>query len=410
VNEGFHREGVAVGDKLVKFVLVLAERQRRSAQEDGAVAEARRVVEMQGIVAPGIDGRVRRLPAKRSAGMRRVWRLLKEWLKTANAVLEMQGLTKQERWYAHQWCECWVGIQHQSRGAEDQRILCISRNGNVFRRQVQDAEEQHPTDAVAVEELAGSDAEESGAAVSEDGEDSEESAEPLALGWGASNIPVEMQDGVQCLKHSLNNILYAYGGGDSIASSAMFEEAARALNAKLRDVEHIPPEEFAGREGYAIEVAEEYLQVALPCCRLQHSVSPEVGDGESILGAVVHEAARGHFVCCRPRHSGEWEKVDSVGRQVETISRELALSMVPNSYFLYHQNHDCDHLLDEPVAADISGEPYAHGGEDGAATGSSGVLLFCRQCEIIKTIGNTGVCIVCICTCIYIYIYIYICI
>ena len=71
--------------------------------------------------------------------------------------------------------------------------------------------------------------------------------------------------------HSLNNILLAFAGGSHKATEKTFDEAAKALNEKLRSVENVPPEEFKNREGYAIEVAEQYLHTALPCCRLQHS-------------------------------------------------------------------------------------------------------------------------------------------
>ena len=51
------------------------------------------------------------------------------------------------------------------------------------------------------------------------------------------------------MEHALDNILYAWGGGNQIASSANFEEAAVTMSERLRIVEKIPPEEFASRMG-----------------------------------------------------------------------------------------------------------------------------------------------------------------
>ena len=62
VNEGFHRESSCVGDKIVKFMLVLAERQRCSVAQDGSIPPARRLADIDAIPVPPMRGRVRRLP------------------------------------------------------------------------------------------------------------------------------------------------------------------------------------------------------------------------------------------------------------------------------------------------------------------------------------------------------------
>ena len=92
---------------------VFARMQRASARDDWTVPEQRRIAEIRDIAVPGMDGSVNRFHAKK-AGARRLCRALRVWLKTDNALLTLCGLTRQERWYAHNWCECLVGLQHAS--------------------------------------------------------------------------------------------------------------------------------------------------------------------------------------------------------------------------------------------------------------------------------------------------------
>ena len=96
---------------------VLAERQRARARDDLTVLEPRMIAEIRDIAVPGMDGSVNRFHAK-TAGARRLCRALRVWLKTDNALLTLWGLTRQERWYAHNWCECWVGLYHASTGSD----------------------------------------------------------------------------------------------------------------------------------------------------------------------------------------------------------------------------------------------------------------------------------------------------
>jgi hypothetical protein len=172
-------------------------------------------------------------------------------------------------------------VQHESTGSDEQRVMHIRKGDHIFRRQLQDENEKHPDDAVNGPE--GSAAEDSN-----DGDDSAASEEDSADGaLVPSHFPVEFQDGVLCLKHSLNNVLYAYAGGAKIATTEQFGQAAADLNAHLGQVENVPPERFGDRSGYMIDVASQFLTTHLPRCRIQHSESIEVGDGEDILSACL---------------------------------------------------------------------------------------------------------------------------
>ena len=63
---------------------------------------------------PGSAGRVRRFPAKKTSSMRKLWRLLREWMKSGKTALHIEGLSKQDRWYVHEWCSCWKGLSSLS--------------------------------------------------------------------------------------------------------------------------------------------------------------------------------------------------------------------------------------------------------------------------------------------------------
>ena len=73
--------------------------------------------------------------------------------------MDLPNLSKQQRWYVHQWCDCWNGILHQSSGDDPNRILHIRRRTQVFRRQLRDADEQDADDAP--DQIEGSDGEDS---------------------------------------------------------------------------------------------------------------------------------------------------------------------------------------------------------------------------------------------------------
>ena len=117
INSELNTSVVSVGAKLVKYVAVLAEYQASTqGRLPAVVPEARRALEMSQISIPQGEHRVRRFPAKKSVLLRACWRKLREWLRGDDDALELQGLSKQERYYCHRWCECWVGINHSSTG------------------------------------------------------------------------------------------------------------------------------------------------------------------------------------------------------------------------------------------------------------------------------------------------------
>ena len=137
---------------------------------------------------------------------------------------------------------------------------------------MQDQHEQHPEDAdVQLDSVDAEDSAEEDEASSEEAASGDEERRAELPPPVVTNIPLELQEGVQCLKHALNNVLLAWGGGNITASEEHFEEAAASLNEHLLRVEHIPAEAFGNREGYLVEVAERFLASRLPCCRIQHS-------------------------------------------------------------------------------------------------------------------------------------------
>ena len=342
--------------------------------------------------------------------------------------MDLPNLSKQQRWYIHQWCDCWNGILYQSSGDDPNRILHIRRRAQVFRRQLRDADEQDADDAP--DQIEGSDGEDSddsdndaeipetpevheevdrenSGALNEDRreegqeivseernartnriaavdegvdvgkdrsrEDEEDvsladtevveevpaadinedkrSEVPEAINSGLSSIPVEHQQGVDCLKHSLNNILLSFASSKLIIPED-FEKAASQLNQRLSKIENISLERFSDRNRYAIKVAEEWLQIHLSCCRINHSMNKEKGDGERIIGVIVRPSHRDHFLCYRMKTSTEWEQIDSINaNDPKLMNQEVALAPGEDRYYLLHQCHNCDHLLDLPVAA-----------------------------------------------------------
>ena len=49
--------------------------------------------------------------------------------------------------------------------------------------------------------------------------------------------------------------------------------------------------------------------------------------------------------------------MDSIGAQRKILSATDAPILGENRYFLLHQTHDCDNLLPQPVAAQLSEPP-----------------------------------------------------
>ena len=64
VNEGFHRETSLAGDEFLRFLDVLAERQRMSHPVTGEVTVPTRITDVAAIPLPSMAGRVRRFPRK----------------------------------------------------------------------------------------------------------------------------------------------------------------------------------------------------------------------------------------------------------------------------------------------------------------------------------------------------------
>ena len=148
VNNGLHRADVNVGDKLLQFMNLLKSAQEATHGSDPVERPPpRRTVELELITAPGSEAKRRRFPAKRTAEMRAVWRTLVVWLKSPDKMLELPGLSKQQRWYAHPWRERWIELTHYSSGSEDQRVFHAARTQAVFRRHLQTEANTDPDDA-----------------------------------------------------------------------------------------------------------------------------------------------------------------------------------------------------------------------------------------------------------------------
>ena len=141
VSAGFHRQEALVRDKVVASMGALAEMQRQSGQ-DGSIPIARRVSEMTAVPVPGLTARVCRFPAKRTSSMRQMWRTLRERFNSEKTLMDIANLSKQDRWYVHQWCNCYTGLRHWSTGEGTDRILHLRRGAALFRKQMQDTEEQ----------------------------------------------------------------------------------------------------------------------------------------------------------------------------------------------------------------------------------------------------------------------------
>ena len=72
--------------------------------------------------------------------------------------------------------------------------------------------------------------------------------------------------------------------------------------------------------------------------------SGEVDDREAILGVIVAQSSRKHFIARRrvPGSIGQWQVVDSIGPKVHTIGEEDALTVGREIYYVLHGQHgDC---------------------------------------------------------------------
>ena len=147
VNKQFHKESTPVGEIFVAFLEAVKINRVAAEGAGGNRPLSSREVAIAEIAVPGTGGRTCRFPAKRNADMREMWRMLCTWLKSSNMEAEFSGLTKQQRWYAHNWSECWIGIQHFSTGLDTERALHLRKGRHVHRRQVREVADPNPADA-----------------------------------------------------------------------------------------------------------------------------------------------------------------------------------------------------------------------------------------------------------------------
>ena len=149
--------------------------------------------------------------------------------------------------------------------------------------------------------------------------------------------------------HSLNNVLYACCA-NVVATPASFHSAANDLTTRERNI-HDSPVQYSNDRGFLIEVANKWLQNNMPCCRLQHSMSGEVGDGERVIGALVQPRDSGHFVCHRkPYDLRRWQRVDSLSARPILLPEDAALALSQLCYYVLHQKHDCTSIVDDRVS------------------------------------------------------------
>ena len=168
-----------------------------------------------------------------------------------------------------------------------------------------------------------------------------------------SAAPFERQVGALCLMHSLNNILYACCS-QKVATPQTFHAAASELSTEERNIVNSPAQ-YANDRGILVCVANRWLETHIPCCRVQHSLSGEVGDGERVIGALVQPRGSGHFVCHRkPYDLRRWHRVDSQSSRPVPLTDADALAPHDLRYFVLHQSHECTSLVDDHIRNDAS--------------------------------------------------------
>ena len=212
LNKGLHKESAAAGTKLRTFLQAVSECQAASGGSFPAVWEDTRRDEAVGrIKVPAGEQRVRRFPAKRGREAKELWRTLRNWLKSDDLTLDLPHLTKQTRWYAHQWCECWLGIKHHSTGEDGNRILHLQRATSIFRRQLR-TPENHPDDAIQDCDNATDGPDSSDSSGKEDDAQTPSNTQEQEPQQPQESfcVGVERQEGSLCLKHALSNILKAF--------------------------------------------------------------------------------------------------------------------------------------------------------------------------------------------------------
>ena len=136
VNSGVNRAETPAGDRMLALVSLLAAAQTGTqGTPDGSRPAPQRLLDSERVVAPEDACRLQRFPAKRSAGLRKVWRMLRQWMKSREMELVLPDFSKEERCYVHRWCSCWVGLEHVSVGPDHARVLTVRRTQAVCQRQ-----------------------------------------------------------------------------------------------------------------------------------------------------------------------------------------------------------------------------------------------------------------------------------
>jgi hypothetical protein len=126
VNFGFHKDSAITGEMLIAFFQSVRESRMAAAGNHGELPAARRAAELLLLEVPKTQGQNRRFPAKRTAPLKETWRVLQQCLKSDARVIELPRLTKQQRWYAHSWAECWIGVNPFLHGTQKQSASCTS--------------------------------------------------------------------------------------------------------------------------------------------------------------------------------------------------------------------------------------------------------------------------------------------
>ena len=341
---------VPVGEKFQKTIAVLAAAQASSEGDPtGAWPEPSRTAELGRICGPKPTTALR-FPSKKTIGQRRVWRALRDWMRSGDEQpLVLPGLSPAD-------------LSHTSSGPEMARVLTVVREVAVCRRQVQSREERRWDDAV--KDNSGSDGETTDV---DDGDvecdERQRASLPLPImdafvdgacssaedSPGAEPQPVEKQEEMKCLLHALNNILIG-SKCSRRATSAEFEVAAdmlTAANAALLQDSGAGKRHGCDGGKWTIEVAQQWLDACMPCCRIMHSKGA-VGDAEVVLGVIAGGGC--HFACYhRCAVGARWELADSLREAPTLTTAKVALKKLDGHGWVLHMVHKCKNFLPPDV-------------------------------------------------------------
>jgi len=96
-----------------------------------------------------------------------------------------------------------------------------------------------------------------------------------------------------------------------------------------------------------IEVAQQWLDTCMPCCRIMHSKGA-VGDAEVVLGVIA--GGGGHFACYRRCAVGaRWELADSLREAPTPMTAKGALKKLDGHWWVLHTVHKCKNFLPPDV-------------------------------------------------------------